>query len=328
MIGRAALLIALMLAGPAAAQTYKAPRNALGQPDLEGVWTEDSMTHLQRPKEFATLTPTPAEAAAYEGQRHARYAKGIAPTAADAPAPDAGPVADESPQWVDPPTRLARVRGQIRSSYIVEPADGRLPYTAASKAASEQALKNEEVYDDPEGRPFDERCILGGGGGVAAPILNRDLVKIVQSRDAVLLYGEQNHEARIVRLSRRHLPASVRPWMGDSIGWWDGDTLVVETTNLNPSDRWRWTAGDWIPLSENTRITERFTRTAPGEITYAFTVDDPSVYASRWRAEIAWRTTSRPMFEFACHEGNYALTNILRGGRIQDAQKPVAVGTP
>ncbi|MBX3486119.1 hypothetical protein [Phenylobacterium sp.] len=316
----------LALALPAQAETYRAPRTAYGQPDLQGQWDNDSMTILQRPKGFAALVATPYEAAAYEKKRYGRYEKVIAPVDPNAPAPELDDVQDDD--RFEKPNGLARVRGEIRSSQIVDPADGRLPFTPQSRAAAEKALKDEEVYDDPESRPFDERCLLGGGGGVAAPITNRDHLLIVQTRDAVVLSGEQNHEVRIIRLNVPHLPAVIRPWMGDSVGRWEGDTLVVETTNLNPKDRWRWNAGDWIPLSSGARIIERFTRTAPGELIYSFVVEDAANYTRPWRAEHPYRATSVRTFEYACHEGNYALTNILAGGRAAEREAASAKAAP
>ncbi len=327
MVKLALLLMALAATSALAEAPYKAPRNGYGAPDLQGVWTNGSITRLQRPKEFEALTPSPYAAAAYEKASRERYEKGVGPTRPDAPAPQAGPVQDESPQWSERPPGLARVRGEIRTSWIVEPKDGRLPFTAASRAASEKALKDEDVFNDPETRPFDERCLLGGGGGVAAPIINRDLTRIVQTRDRLVVVGEQNHEARIVRIGDRHPPAAVTSWMGDSIGWWEGETLVIETVGFSPSDRWRWNAGDWIPISTAAKITERLTKVGPGELLYQFTVDDPANYTQAWRGEIPLQASRQPIFEFACHEGNYALTNILRGGRIADQGKAAqAVG--
>ncbi len=317
MIGRNVLVLSLLLAGAAQAQAYKAPRTAFGAPDLQGVWDNDAMTPLQRPKVFTSLVATPEAAAAYEKQRMGRYEKTIAPVDPDDPAPPPDGVEDDA--RADRPAGMARIRGEIRTSWIVEPADGRLPYTPSGRAEADKMLKDELVYDHPEGRPFDERCLLGGGGGVAPPIINRDLVQIVQTREHVVLMGENNHEARIVRLGdRRHLPAAVRPWMGDPIGWWEGDTLVVETTNLNARDAWRWTSGEFIRLTAAARIVERFTRTAPDEILYSYVVDDPGAYTQPWRGEMPFRATQAPIFEFACHEGNYALTNILAGAREQE----------
>ncbi|MBL8555249.1 MAG: hypothetical protein JNL41_13285 [Phenylobacterium sp.] len=326
MAARAFLILVLVAATAAEAQTYRAPRTAYGQPDLQGQWDNDSMTILQRPKGFAALVATPYEAAAYEARRFGRYDKVIAPVDPNAPAPELDNVQDDD--RFEKPNGLARVLGEIRSSQIVDPADGRLPFTPQSRAAAEKALKDEEVYDDPEARPFDERCLLGGGGGVAAPITNRDHLLIVQTRDAVVLSGEQNHEVRIIRLNTPHLPAVIRPWMGDSVGRWEGDTLVVETANLSPNDRWRWNAGDWIPLSSGARIVERFARTAPAELIYSFVVEDPANYTQAWRGEHPYRASTARTFEFACHEGNYALANILAGGRAKDREASAAKAAP
>jgi hypothetical protein len=327
MLGRGIILV-LLIAGAAHAQAYRPPRTSFGQPDLQGLWDNDSMTVLQRPKAFKALVATPEEAAAFETKKLEKYAKVIGRVDPNEPAPPKDGVEDDD--RFDKPRGLARIRGEIRSSQIIDPADGRLPYTAAARIAADKALKDEEVYDDPESRPFDERCLLGGGGGIAAPITNRDHIQILQTRDHVVLSGEQNHEVRIVRLDRRHLPASIRPWMGDPVGWWEGDTLVVETTNLSPNDRWRWNAGDWIMLTPAARITERFTRTGVDEILYSYVVDDPGAYTQPWRGEAPFHASTAQTFEFACHEGNYALANILAGGRQaeRDAAEKLAAKSP
>lgn len=317
-----ALLLSLVMAASAQAQSYKAPRTPSGAPDLQGIWDSDSMTPLQRRKEFKALVASPYEAEAAEKKRYERYAKVIGPVSPNEPAPQDGKVEDDD--RFDRPRGLLRVRGEIRTSQIVEPADGRLPYTPEAKAAAEKALKDEEIYDHPEGRPFDERCLLGGGGGVAPPIINRDHVQIIQTRDHVVLFGEQNHEARIVRLGdRRRLPVAMSPWMGDAVGRWEGDTLVVETINFSSSDRWRWNSGDWIMLSPATRIVERFTRIRHDEIVYSYVVEDPA-YTQAWRGEITLRPATGAIFEFACHEGNYALGNILAGGRATEREAAAA----
>lgn len=313
------LLLGLAIAGAAAAQSYQPPLTPDGQPDLQGVWDNDSMTRLQRPKDAKGLIATPDEVAALEKKGFDKYAKVIAPVSPDEPAPSHDGVTDDD--RFSPPKGLMRIGGQARTSQITHPDDGRLPYTDASRAAAEKALKDEEVYDDPEGRPFDERCLLGGGGGIAAPIMSQDLIQVVQTKDAVVFVGEMNHEARIVRLDpdRRHLHPAIRPWMGDPVGWWEGQVLVVETTNMNRADAWRWNAGDWIALSQNAKITERFTRTGADELLYSYVVDDPANYTRPWRGEMLFNATRARMFEHACHEGNYALANILAGGRAKEA---------
>jgi hypothetical protein len=320
-----AMVAAAAVAGAAPAHAYRAPRTADGRPDLQGLWSAASLTNLQRPKDFTTLVASPQAAAQFEKKAFDEYREGLTPTDPRAPALAPGKVKDESAQWSSRPIGLARVGGQIRTSFIVDPPDGRLPLTPAARAAAEKALKDEDVSDDPEGRPFDERCLLGGGGGVAAPIMTGMLVGVVQTRDHVVLLGESNHDARIVRLAdRRHPPAAVNAWMGDSVGWWEGETLVVETTNLSPADRWRWNEGDWIPLTPRARFVERFTRTGPATLLYSFTVDDPGAYTRPWRGEASLRAETGLMPEYACHEGNYALANILAGARHEDATTPAA----
>lgn len=160
-------------------------------------------------------------------------------------------------------------------------------------------------------------------GGTAGPPFNNtgsnSLLQIVQTRDNVVIVAEMVHDARIVRLEdRRHIPAAVKPWMGDSVGRWEGDTLVVETTNFHPGERWHWNDGSYLLIAETARITERFTRTGPNEILYRFEVVDPTSYTQAWRGEMLLRATAGPMYEYACHEGNHALANILGGARAEE----------
>jgi len=323
MVGRTTFLAALLIAASASAQAYKPPRTSFGAPDLQGVWTNESMTRLERKKEFTSLVVSPEAASAYERERTDKHEKHIAPVSPDTPAPSEGKVTQEAEHWNGPPVGLARIAGQIRSSWIVDPADGKLPYTAATRAAAEaQEHEDDNVFDNPEARPFDERCMLGVGGTAGPPILNtgsNSNLQILQTGDSVVIVAEMNHDARIVRLGdRRHIPAAIKPWMGDSVGWWEGDTLVVETTNFNPGERWHWNDGSYVLIAETARITERFTRTGPSEILYSFEVVDPASYAHVWRGEMPLRAITQPMFEYACHEGNYALANILAGARAQE----------
>ena len=144
-------------------------------------------------------------------------------------------------------------------------------------------------------------------------------MRIFQTRDHVVLVSESNHDARIVRLADRiHAPAAVHPWMGDAVGWWEGETLVVETVDLSPHDRWRWDEA-WIPLSPAARFVERFTRTGPHELIYSFAVDDPGAYTQVWRGEKPFHTARGDLLESACHEGNYSLPNALSGARYAEA---------
>jgi hypothetical protein len=319
-VGLTVLFAAQWLAGPTLAGGHGAP----APPDLSGVWTNESMTQLVRPKAFKTLAATPAEAAAYEGVRVGRYAKETANLAAkDLTAPAAGDLLNHDPQqWYGPPEGLARIGGQIRTSWIVEPSDGSLPLTPAARTEAEAVeARDDHGLDNPEDRFPDERCLEASGGGAGAPMIGagaNTVFQIFQSRDHVVLLAEDNHDARIVPLDRRkHLPASVRPWMGDSIGWWEQGALVVETTNFARGDRWR--AGSaYFPIGEKARITERFMRIGPKQILYRFEVSDSENYTQTWRGEVIFNAMSGMVYEFACHEGNYALGNILAGARADE----------
>ncbi|HEY8002767.1 MAG TPA: hypothetical protein VIE16_00985 [Phenylobacterium sp.] len=303
------------------AADYHAPRNGFGQPDLQGDWTNASLTSLQRPAMFKSLTLTEAEAQALEKRRAAARAAQDRPTDPKSGAP---PAANDpggyNASWTDPGVSLGRIEGQVRTSWIVDPANGQLPYSTAGRRAYVEALrKARNSWDGPEGRPLGERCILGFGSTAGPPMLNvlyNNNYQIVQSKDAVAILVEMNHDARIVRLTdKAHLPADMRPWMGDSVGWWEGDTLVVETTNFNPGESLRPYFNNSIYLSPQAKVTERFTRVSPTQILYQFAVDDPATYSQVWKAEMPLNAAKGPIYEYACHEGNYALPGILAGAR-------------
>jgi hypothetical protein len=309
-----------------AAPAYHAPKNGFGQPDLQGTWTNASLTSLQRPAMFKTLTLTDAEAQALEKRRAAARANQDKPTDPKLGAP---PVANDpggyNASWTDPGVSLGRIDGKVRTSWIVDPVDGRLPYSPSGHQAYIDALrKARNSWDGPENRPLGERCILGFGSTAGPPMLNvlyNNNYQIVQSKDAVVILVEMNHDARIVRLTdRKHPPADVRPWMGDSFGWWEGDTLVVETTNFNPGESLRPYFDNSILLSPNAKVTERFTRVSPTQILYRFEVNDPATYSQVWKAEMPMNSAPGPVYEYACHEGNYALPGILAGARKADKE--------
>jgi hypothetical protein len=317
-------LIAALSAGPAPAagapaKAYRAPRTAYGAPDLQGLWSNSALTLLQRPPIFKGLVATEAEAAlminGFKGQFGDLLRTQVDP---NAPAP---PVVKDAPQsdTLEIDFRLARIDGQLRSSWIVDPADGRIPFTDAGRSAI-RAL-NKETYDDPEGRPLTERCLIAVGSPDGPPMMNTGFnpnYRIVQTRDHVAIEIEMNHDVRIVRLTdRKHPPEAIRPWMGDSVGWWEGDSLVVETTNFNPKTL-IGTLGGGFTYSPRGRLTERFTRIGPGELIYEFTVDDPAYFKRTWSAQMLMRATKGPIYEYACHEGNYSLPNALAGARHQE----------
>ena len=316
-------------AGPAA-QAYRAPRTAEGAPDLQGVWTNTALTFLQRPPIFKALIATDAEAAMMEKGFLSQVGELIKPTVD--PKEGAPPVVKEAPQSdiIEMDLHLARIDGKMRSSWIVDPADGKIPFTDAGKAAHKAS--NNDGYDNPEARPQSERCVIAVGSPEGPPMLNTGFngnYQIVQGKDAVAILVEMNHDLRIVRMGdRSHPPAQVTRSLGDSVGWWDGDTLVVETTNLTPGKRVD-SLGGGFTYGPRTRMIERFTRTAKDQILYEFTVEDPDYFKKPWSGQMPWRPAKGQIYEYACHEGNYSLPNALSGARYVEAHPaPPAAAAP
>jgi hypothetical protein len=204
---------------------------------------------------------------------------------------------------------------------IVDPPNGKMPYNDAGRArlkASQASVLS--AFDGPEARPSTDRCLAGGSGATGAPLFvpryNANY-QLVQTADYLVIAMEQNREVRIVRLDgTARLPPEMRRWMGDSIGWWEGDTLVVETVSFVPGDAFKPAAP--LLVSHNARVTERFTRISSGEILYAYTVEDPEVFSQTWSAEMILSMTPNPILEYACHEANYSMAGMLAGGRVKD----------
>ena len=323
-----------LVAGSAGAQTYKVPRNGFGQPDFSGTWTNASITQLERPAQFKSLVISPTEARTLEQAYAQAVSADAKPTDPKAGAPSAG--ADPGGYntfWIDPGTKVGAIRGQLRSSWLTEPADGKLPYSAEGRRLfMTEVRKISGAADDPEYRQLAERCLLGFGSTAGPPMLNvlyNNTYQIQQNADHVVILVEMDHDARIGRLNTKtHLPAIQRPWMGDSIGWWEGDTLVVETTNFNPGEGLRPGIPTTIFVSKDAKVTERFTRISPAQILYEFKVEDPTAYTKTWRGEMPLNATHGPVYEYACHEGNYALPSILRGARRAEeaARNPAGPG--
>jgi len=307
------LVLGSLLSGlaTAAEPSYKAPRLADGRPDLQGIWTHSNATPLERPAGVETLLLSEEQVQVL----HSRQLAGLA-----------DPRALGEPSEYFDERRFEKVAGTLRSSLIIEPQDGRIPATALHRQALGRARVGVLLtFDGPEQRPSSERCL----GAIAAqpPMLStasNNLHQIVQTPDAVLIVSETNHEARIVRMNAVHLPPVLQTWTGDSVGRWDGDTLVIETKHFTPSDKARLDMGTGFIVSPQTTVIERIRRVAADELSYTFSLEDPAYYEQRWTAESHLLRSADPILEFACHEGNYALTNILRGGRAQDGGKPVA----
>ncbi len=223
--------------------------------------------------------------------------------------------------WMDPGSRLARVRGEIRSSLIVDPADGKLPYSWRGRASLWGRYWELRNIDNPETRLLGERCIVGfgsTGGPPMLPVLYNNHYQFVQSPGFVMILVEMNHDVRMIRIEGKRLPDAIRPWLGDSIGHWEGDTLVVATTQFNPGQNFRASLRHRIYMSANSKVVERFTRVGPNEIFYEFSVEDPTVFSQVWRGELPMLAAKGQIYEYACHEGNYSMSGILSGAREQD----------
>jgi len=307
------------MAAPIEGEPYASPRLAWGAPDLQGTWTNATITGLERFDEIDRLVLTPEEALRIEEgsadfmSSYDELPEGELPAGED--------VGGYNTFWMDPGKRLARVRGEIRSSLIVEPEDGELPYSWRGYYRLLKRFWSLRSYDDPETRLLGERCVVGfgsTGGPPMLPVLYNNHYQIVQSPGFVVILVEMNHDARIIRIDGERRPDVIRPWLGDSIGHWEGDTLVVETTQFHPDQSFRASLRHFLYLSPDAKVIERFTRVDDGEILYAFSVDDPTTYTEVWSAEIPMLAAKGQIYEYACHEGNYSLSGMLSAARDED----------
>ncbi|MCW8196022.1 hypothetical protein F6455_14610 [Proteobacteria bacterium 005FR1] len=319
----AALLVATtMLCQSALAESeYQPPRLPNGQPDFQGTWTNKSVTSLTRPERFDSLTLSPEQARQIAQAMEARAARDLQPTDPDAPPPPKGTnVGGYNLFWTEPGEGLAMIDGEYRTSWIVDPASGQLPYTEQGRKRFEQ-LRDEarQNTDGPEIRPMTERCIIGFGSTGGPPMLNvgyNSNYEIVQTDEDVMILVEMVHDARIVDLNGEHGP--IPRWLGDSVGRWDGDTLVIETRNFMDGEGLRLYFDASYYVSPQAEVTERLTRISDDQLFYQFEVRDPAVYSQPWRGEMVFNKTDDRIFEYACHEGNYALTNVLSGARKEE----------
>lgn len=298
------IVVLLPLAVAATGQTspavnsWIAPRTPEGFPDLQGLWNNTTLTPLERPRDLATKEFfTEDEAIAYQ--------KRIVQNREQDPNDGATDVADPKVWW----ERATTVVSTRRTSLIVDPPDGRIPAltpAAQKRMADARAISRQHPADSPADRSLQERCLLSPTSGppmLPGPYNNN--YQIVQTQDYVMIAVEMIHDVRIIPLNgRAHLPATMHKWLGDSVGHWENGALVVDTTNFTDKTHFRGS-------DQNLHLLERFTRTGPGTILYEFTVDDPTAFEKPWRAEVPMTRTLGPMYEFACHEGNFALARIL-----------------
>lgn len=313
-----------------------------GRTDLNGTWTNESLTTLNRPSGVSKLVLSEDEARdVIANVSIAGFAPEGVPvenfTDPNAGAPEKGGgdfgVRAYDQFWVSPGERLAVVKGEIRSSYVVEPANGVVPVrqdVADARARSNRYATGVGGTEGPEAPPLSERCLIGfgntGGPGMLSTLYN-NTYQIVQAPDHVMILVEMVHDARIVptydsaeEARAAHKPNMIKPWLGDSVGWYEDGALVVETVNIRPEQ----VAASSIPISEEGRVIERFARVSDAELFYRFEVDDPANYSQPWAAELSFYATDERVHEYACHEGNYAMPNMLGGARLQDRMSVAA----
>ena len=292
-------------------------RTSDGQPDLQGFWTNDTVTPLERPAEFGDKEIlTPEEAAAYAKKRYDQLL-----------AQPRDAIHYDDAIWQ---AESYSKEANRRTSLLLDPRNGKLPplTPAAQKreAAKAAARKGIDPSDSAQTRTLAERCITWGNVGppMLPPTYNANL-QIMQTRDKVVILHEMMHDVRMIPLDgSAHPPAKIQFLAGDSRGHWDGDTLVVDTTNFTDKTNFRGppaTTRQDISATETLHVVERFTRVDRDTIRYQFTVEDPNTWTTPWSGEMAIRRWDGPIYEYACHEGNYGLANILRAARVEDAKK-------
>ena len=334
----------VLISLPAFAAEDAVKRTSYDKPDLSGTYDAGTVTPVDRPPQFGdNLYLTPVEAKKLEDTQAAFWAKAEADKggAADREAPPVGGDGDNrfggggvggyNIFWIDPGSEAVMVDGKFRTSIIYEPKNGRRPTMTPQGMArmadnfSSFTHNNDGTaswldregpgpFDNPEDLALAERCLLGfSGGPPLLPSLYNNYLQIVQTPDYVVILLEMVHDARIVRIDSEHGPEDVKEWLGDSIGYWDGDTLVVETRNFrNETGLY---GGD-----EELHVVERFERTDDGNLRYQFRVQDPTAWTAPWAGEYEWQAKDSRVYEYACHEGNYSMGNILRGARLLESE--------
>jgi hypothetical protein len=366
LVGTAALAGSAMAAdAPAKATAWKPVVLSDGHVSLEGNWTNATITPLERPSEFKDEKfLTQAQWDKLNGASQALIDKGNAPTPVNATTQEVSAQADCSggrgtncnynAAWTDPGSVVMTVGGKPLSGFITSTSNGRMPPRVAGAPPAPRFSEGEEgeggdakratqevkgvphaarssINDNPEGRSLGERCLTSFGnsaGPVMLPLLYNNTYQIVQTKDYIAIDVEMVHDVRIIRLNAQHRTDGVRPWYGDSIGHWEGNTLVVETTDYNLKQNFRGS-------DKNLKVTEKFTRTGKNALHYEFQVDDPTVWSQPWGGEYEFKPASGMVYEYACHEGNYGLMNILAGARGEEddaakaqAAKPRAEAAP
>lgn len=311
-----AIAVVLLAAIPLAGQSSL--RTTDGKPDLQGTWSFATITPMERPANLADKAFfTEQEAAAYEKDVVERNNKDRRDGPAEA---DVGRAYNDF--WWDSGTKVVKTR---RTSLVIDPSNGRIPPVLPAARERQQIRQNAnrgQEFDGPENRPLPERClVLQGAGPPVTPTAYNNNVQIVQGDGYVGLLIEMGHEVRIIPTDGRpHLPQNVRSWKGDSRGRWEGDTLVVETTNFSDKNSFRGS-------SPNMKLTERFRRADANTLIYQFTVNDPETWEIPWTVEIPVTKSQGQLFEYACHEGNYGMAGALAGARTEEKAEQAKRGS-
>jgi hypothetical protein len=286
-------------------RVYRPPRLDNGSVNLQGVWANNNLTPLERPAEFKTLVISTEQADRFQAKFEARLFN---------PAVPSDPTGYEDPRTIEP------IGGELHSSLIIDPEDGGMPKNALFKEKTAALFKHFPLTaDGPEQRIPSERCL--SAPNVVAPMISfptDNLHQIIQTGNVIVIASELNHEARIIRMNSKHTPTTITSWLGDSIGWWEGATLVIETTQFAAPSELHFAPNAMFYISPQATVTERFTMISASEIRYVFTVDDPVHYTRPWTGEGHFVRSADQILEYACHEGNYSLEHILQGARVLD----------
>jgi|TARA_B100000795_G_scaffold145360_1_gene108882 hypothetical protein len=311
----AALLMPIGMAFATAAENYDPPKTAFGVPDVQGIWTYETRTSLQRPEIYEGALEIDEDTMLAKMISTEEYNKFLAETGAEGPT--GGAVGAYNDFWFAPGNSLATMNGMYRTSLIIDPADGQIPWKQGGQeirqAQRDSLLMGRDRSDGPEGRALADRCLVSYASTMpfVSSFYNNNM-QIVQSPTHVMLLAEMVHNVRVVRIDQDFRDLPFEQWLGDSIGYYEEDTLVVVTRDFNP-----WQVKEYL-ISENVQLTERFSRVAADRIHYSFTIDDPELYSQPWTAEMPMAILSEQMYEYACHEGNYSLPSILAGARREE----------
>ncbi len=310
--------MAFSMAFTSAAENYEPPKTAFGVPDVQGIWTYETRTSLQRPEIYEGALEIDEQTMLAKMISTQQYNEFLAETGAEGPT--GGAVGAYNDFWFAPGNALAIMNGMYRTSLIVDPVDGQIPWKEGGQeirqAQRDSLLMGRDRSDGPEGRGLADRCLVSYASTMpfVSSFYNNNM-QIVQSPTHVMLLAEMVHNVRVVRIDQDFRDLPFEQWLGDSIGYYEDDTLVVVTRDFNP-----WQIKEYL-ISENVTLTERFTRIADDRIHYSFTIDDTELYSQPWTAERPMATLDEQMYEYAWQEGNYSLPAILAGARRQEMDK-------